>query len=58
MGIILKSIKCERSVIALGIEQTGNEVDVSGLMDLRTSESCEKSTVLLKHYLKWKHKED
>lgn len=58
MGIILESIKCERSVIALGIEQTSNDIDVSGLMDLCTSESCEKSTVLLKHYLKWKYKED
>lgn len=58
MGILLKTIKCERCVIALGIEQSSNEVDISGPMDLSTSESCEQSTVLLKHYLKWKHKED
>lgn len=41
MGIILESIKCERSVTALGIEQTSNEIDISGPMDLSTSESCE-----------------
>lgn len=57
MGIILESIKCESSVVALGTEQTSNEVGISGLMALSTSGSCEQSTVLLKHYLKRKHED-
>lgn len=40
-GIILESIKCERSVTALGIEQTSNEIDISDSMDILTSDSYE-----------------
>jgi len=41
MGLILESIKCERAVLALGVEQTSSEVHISGPMDLSTLESRE-----------------